>query len=314
MNSVLAGIGTKLAERWAGALLLPGLLWTVLLAVGLRLGQTHPFDRGRLEGWLDQIAARPAAHAPGTLFLVTGVFFLAAAGIGLLSATMGGLVQRWWALPADRPLMSWLLRRRQRRWDEATRELKAAILRAARAAPGSIDADRAAAHVRRRRRRRAVLGPARPVFPTRVGDRFARAGLRIAEVNGLEDIALVWPRLWTVLPDGLRADVTAARAAHSAHARLVAWGLLNCLLAAVWWPAALIGIALVVVAVLRAPAGADTLATLVETAADLCVSELADRLGVPAASSAADTGREITARLRHVALPSVPSPSEAGPG
>ncbi|MFD5728313.1 hypothetical protein ACFWMT_19780 [Streptomyces sp. NPDC058368] len=303
MNSVLAGIGTRLADRWAGTLLLPSLLWTALLAVATRLGQTHPFDKERLGAWLDQLSARPAAHAPGTLVLAAGMYFLAAAGVGLFADALSGMVQRLWAIPADRPLTAWLLRRRQRRWDEATRQLKAAILQAAQSVPTAIDPDRAAARVRRCQRRRAGLGPARPVFPTQVGDRFARAGMRIAEVNGLEDLSLVWPRLWAVLPNELRADVTAARAAHSANARLVAWGLLYTALAAIWWPAALIGTTVVVIAMLRAPAGADSLAELIETAADLCVTDLADRLGIPAAPSTADIGRAIGARL-HPAVPS----------
>src|SRR5438105_2519298 len=59
MGAFLAGIGTKLADRWVNALLLPGLLWTALLAAGVHLGQAHAFAADHLSEWLEQLAARP---------------------------------------------------------------------------------------------------------------------------------------------------------------------------------------------------------------------------------------------------------------
>ncbi|KAK1179711.1 hypothetical protein B7755_017110 [Streptomyces sp. NBS 14/10] len=320
MSSFLAGIGTKLAERWVNALLLPGLLWTALLAAALHLGQTHPFAADRLSTWLNQLATRPAAHAPGTVVLAASASLLAASGVGLLASALGGLVERLWALPADQPPATWLLRLRRRRWDEATRQLKTAIRQAAQPTRHDVAPERAAAQVRVCQRRRARLGPARPVCATRVGDRFGHTATRTAEVNGLDDLALVWPRLWTVLPAELRTDITAARTAYAATARLAAWGLLYTALGAAWWPAAVIGPATLATSVFRARAAANVLADLVETAADLHLHDLAERLAIPATPQTVDAGHAITERLRPraplplVAVPPLPpSPAPRSP-
>ncbi|CAN3985933.1 hypothetical protein [Kitasatospora purpeofusca] len=309
MSSFLAGIGTKLADRWVNALLLPGLLWTALLAAALRLGQTHPFAAGRLSAWLNQFATRPAAHAPGTVVLAASASLLAASGVGLLVGALGGLVERLWALPADLPPAAWLLRLRRRRWDQATGQLKTAIRQAAQPTRHDVPPERAAARVRVCQRRRARLGLARPISATRVGDRFGRAATRTAEVNGLDDLALVWPRLWTVLPTELRTDITAARTAYAATARLAAWGLFYTALGVAWWPAAVIGSTTLATSVFRARAAANVLADLVETAVDLHLNDLAERLGIPATLQTADAGHAITERLR----PGGPLPLVAGP-
>ncbi|SEN20636.1 hypothetical protein SAMN05216267_1002279 [Actinacidiphila rubida] len=311
-GAFLAGIGTRLADRWVNAVLLPGLLWLAVLVAGLHLGQAHAFAVGRLGGWLDRLAARPAAHAPGTVALAACAIALAAAGVGLAAGACGGLVERLWALPGDRRPAAWLLAWRRRRWDLAERQLKAAILAAARGAGGRDDAV-LDARVRACRRRRARLGPARPERPLRTGDRFARTTVRIARVNGLNDLALAWPRLWTVLRDQLRTDVSTARDTYAATARLAGWGLLHLALAAVWWPAALVGATVLVTSALRAQAAADVLADLIETACDLHLDDLATGLGLPAALEGAAVGHAVTARLRGAPAAPRSVPPPAGP-
>ncbi|MER7693830.1 hypothetical protein [Streptomyces sp. NPDC097610] len=300
MGAFLAGVGTKLADRWVNALLLPGLLWTALLAAGVHLGQAHAFAADHLSEWLDQLAARPATHASGTVALTACATLLAGAGVGMLAGGLGGLVERLWALPDDRPAAAWLLARRRQRWDAAERQLKTAILQAARGTDGQNDAAHAA-RVRACQRRRARLGAGRPQRPTRIGDRFARTTTRTAQFNGLDDLALAWPRLWTMLPDQLRTDIVTARDAYAATARLAAWGLLYLALTAAWWPAALIGAPVLATATGRAHAAADVLADLIETACDLHLNDLAKRLGLPTTQDTASIGHAITARLRTTA-------------
>jgi len=294
----LAEIGTKLADRWLQALLVPGLLWTALLATGLHLGQRHPFALDQLGSWIDQLAARPAAHAPGTIVLTAVGTLLASAGTGLLAGVFGSVVEHLWALPGELPPASWLRRLRRRRWDAATRALETAVLHAAQPLIYGADPDQAAAVVRARQRRRSRLGPARPTHPTRIGDRFARTAARVARVNGLNDYGLVWPRLWTVLPEELRLDLAAARDSYTATTRLAAWGLLYAVLAVVWWPAALVGPTIFCAAVIRARVASAVVSDLIETAADLHITDLADRLGVATNVPALEAGRAITSRLR----------------
>jgi hypothetical protein len=318
VSAFLAELGTKLADRWLQALVLPGLLWTAVLAAGLDLGQRYPFDLARLSTGLDQLAARPAAHAPGTVILAAAGILLAGAAVGLAADVGGGLMQRLWVLPGDLPPASWLLSWRRHRWDKGTEALKAAIrdaarLPASRAPHGfgkqSTEAARAVARVRARQRHSNRLGPARPVCPTRIGDRFERAGARIGAVNCLPDLATVWPRLWSVLPDTLRTDITTARTAYSAAARLPAWGLLYTAIAALWWPAAPIGILVMAAAALQARTAASILADLIETATDLHLPDLATHLGIPIDTTPVDIGRAVTARLRATTAP----PNTTGP-
>jgi hypothetical protein len=326
VSAFLAELGTKLADRWLQALLLPGLLWAAVLATAVDLGQSHAFDVARLSNGLDRLASRPAVHAPGTVILAAAAILLVGAGVGLAVGACGSLIQSLWALPGDLPPARWLLSWRRYRWDKANEALKAAIrdavLLSPRPAPAvprtqSAEVLRAQARVRSRRRRLGRKGPGRPVRPTRIGDRFARAGVRIAAVNGLTDLATVWPRLWSVLPETMRTDVTAARTAYTSTARLTAWGLLYTVLAAVWLPAAAIGVVTLIAAVVQARAAADVLADLIETATDLHTPALAGQLSLPTDTTPADIGRAITARLNGAATATLPpvaaSPAIPGP-
>jgi len=296
VSGFLAELGTKIADRWVNLLVLPGLLWTAALAVGLRLGQEHPFDVARSRMWLDQIAAQRTSHDTATVLLAAAAILLASAAAGLAASALGGLLQRLWTLPGDLPPAAWLLRFRQRHWKRATTQLKTAIARAAHPDHNHHEPAQAARRVRRAQRRRARLGPAWPPRPTRVGDRFHAAATRIREHNGL-DLNLVWPRLWTVLPDTLRGDLTAAQDAYAAAARLAAWGVLYLGLAA------LVGITVLLTAVVRVRGSADVLADLVETAVDLYTKDLAATLDLPAASEVAGLGQAVSERLRATPAP-----------
>lgn len=76
------------------------------------------------------------------------------------------------------------------------------------------------------------------VLPTRLGNILRSAEDRCAEKYGLDAI-ICWPRLWLLLPDAVKTELTAAREALNLTARLWLWGMLFCLWAPmfwVWWP------------------------------------------------------------------------------
>ncbi|MGP4052624.1 hypothetical protein [Streptomyces sp. 2A115] len=311
MNAFLTGIGTRLADRWVNALLLPGLLWSALLAAGLYLGQDRTFAVAGLIGWLDQLASRPAAQSTGAVVLAASAILLASAGVGLLAGALGALVERLWVLPGDRPPASWLRSWRRRRWVVARERLRTAI-RNATTASGADNALTHATAVRVQQRRRNRLGPTRPDHATRIGDRLADAATHAQTVDGLDDLALAWPRLWSVMPSEVRADVAAARDAYAAAARLAAWALLYLTVAVVWWPAALVGTAALIASVLRGKAAADVLASLIEAACDVYLRELAERLGVPTDEPRLEIGHAISQRLRATTRPTEGPPRRGG--
>ncbi|MET9767298.1 hypothetical protein [Streptomyces sp. NPDC006415] len=116
------------------------------------------------------------------------------------------------------------------------------------------------------------------------------------------DLEPTWPRLWALLPETLRADVISARQAYDSAARLAGWALLYAALAVLWWPSALAGAAVLVTAVARARDAASLLATLVETAVDLHLTDLAERLGVRGGedASATELGRAVAHHLADI--------------
>ena len=267
MSALLTGIGTQIAERWLQTVVLAGLLWIAALVIAVRLGHGHPFDVGRLSTWLDEIAREQAGQSTSAVLLAVVGALLAAGAAGLAAGALGGALQRLWGASGAGPPLSWVLRRGGR------------LLRAY------------ARHTVRRR-------TAQPERPTRIGDTFHGVAVRVHRRYAL-DLEPTWPRLWALLPETLRADVLSARQAYDSAARLAGWALLYAALAVLWWPAALAAAAVLATAVSRARDAANLLAVLVETAVDLHLTDLAERLGVRGGEdvSATELGQAVAHRL-----------------
>lgn len=300
MPGLLAGIGTWIADRWLQTVVLSGLLWVATLVVAARLGQSHPFDVARLHGWLDEIAAQRAGHSPAAILLAVAAALLTAGAAGLAAGGLGALLQRLWGADGAGPGLGRLLRWRRRWWERwysgrARRAVADAVT------PDGDDApsDPVLARARQARAERALRLRAErePHRPTRIGDAFHTVAVRVRSRYAL-DVDLVWPRLWTILPDAPRADLSGARTAYNSAARLAGWGVLYAALAVLWWPAALIGAGVLATAVARARGAAAVLASLVEAAVDLHLATLADQLGVqPDSDQLTDLGRSVVRRL-----------------
>ena len=294
MTDVVAELGKRIADRWLDLLVLPGLLWLGTLAVAIRLGQEHPFDVSRLQDWLDRLSVRPAAHSLATVVLAAAGLLLASAAAGLAATALGNLLQRMWVLPGQRRPLAWLVWMRRRRWETITSAAARAIAQAANPAAYCEDPARALTSARPAEPRPTALPDLLPDRPTWIGDRFRATAKRASDVYGLI-LDLAWPRLRPLLPDVLRADLDAAQDAYTAAARLTAWGLLYAALASIWWPAAVLGAVISCIGWMRARGSANILAKLVESAIDLHLSDLADKLGVPTDPPVtADAGRAIT--------------------
>ncbi|MGH3696720.1 MAG: hypothetical protein ACRDRX_22520 [Pseudonocardiaceae bacterium] len=126
--------------------------------------------------------------------------------------------------------------------------------------------------------RRDAIAPEPPAGPTWIGDRFHALAVRVRRAYAL-DIHAVWPSLWLLLPDQPRAEITAARDAHTAAGRLGGWAVLYLLLGTVSWPALLAAAIRAAIAWYRARRTAQTLAELIEAAVDCHARDLATRLG-----------------------------------
>ncbi len=302
MGDLWSELGKQLADRWASLLVLPGALYLAVAGAAVALGQSHPFDAGRLVRRVTAIAAAPPVRTTGGQILLLVAVVLAAAATGVAAQGLGALVERiamaggWNQWPAP---VSWSVRRwvafRQDRWDREDRTYAEQQLLARLPDP----AQRPSPALRQAAAgRRARISVERPERPTWAGDRIQAAVLRVDRDHWI-DLAVVWPYLERVLPDSLRDDIAQARAALSRAAVQGGWALMYAVLTWWWWPAAPLALALAAASRHRLRASADAYARLLETAARLYVPALATQLGIDRAGPLdRSLGRRVTSHLR----------------
>jgi hypothetical protein len=299
MNALLATLGSKLTERWLNLLVLPGALFLAVAAVGTVLGQRHWHDVDRLRSTLDDLSASPALDRTGTAALLVALVLLTATAASIAAQFLGGAVERYWLRFGRDPLSRALTARRERQWKEKHAELERTVVRT-QTDPSGAGVNGAVTVPRSAWERIQTLTEARddialraPTRPTWYGDRMQAAADRVESAYGV-DLAVLWPRLWLILPEPAVRQIQLGRDSFSAAARLMAWGVGYALLACWWWPAGLVAIGCGAVARSRARTALDALAGLIEAAVDVHGRELAARVGLIAPEAtgllAHDTG------------------------
>jgi hypothetical protein len=272
VNGLLDELGRKIADRWLTRLLLPGLIWVCTAALAWQLGWVHALDPRAAEPLL-RLAG---THRAGQSVVVAVGALIAAAAAAMTAAGVTAVI------PGIRPAAarSALARRlrviRQQRWERAKAYAEQLEADALVAAVGSVAAGPKIAAARARQ---FAISPEKPEHATWVGDRLRANAMRIHRAYGL-DVTILWPRLWVILPDSLRADIATAQGNYAAAGALVGWAVLYALLGLVWGPALLIAAAVLTVASIRARSAIDVLCQLVEAAVDLYGPALADQLRI----------------------------------
>ncbi|MFI6372014.1 hypothetical protein [Streptomyces sp. NPDC050546] len=226
MNTFLAELSKKLAERWLSLLVLPGLLFLGTAWVATTLGHLAALNHGTA---LTKAAEQAQAlHGkPVQVGALVVAVLLGAAAVGLLANALATPVERLWL----------------GRW-------------------------------------KVPFRPAPTEPRTWIGKRMALLDQRIgAQYFGLR-ISLVWPRLWLLLEEDLRKAVGTLQERIGSTCTLAGWGLLYLLLGLVWWPAALVGIAVLATAWRRGREAVHGYASLVEAVVDVRQTDLAAALGV----------------------------------
>ncbi|MFF7369797.1 hypothetical protein [Streptomyces tricolor] len=128
---------------------------------------------------------------------------------------------------------------------------------------------------------------AEPQRPTMTGDRFAGTGTRLRNQYGI-DLAASWTRLWLVLPDTVQAELRLSRAGFDSAVEGTTWATCYLALGLRWWPAALIGLTVGLLAWSRGRRAAVLHAELVESATDLHLKTLAAEFGLAGMDSVPD--------------------------
>jgi hypothetical protein len=283
VGGLLTELGKKLAERWLSLLVLPGALYVATFAAAQILGHSHPFTIARLD---DRFRDWEQASSSAVLMLAMMALLLSAAA-GLAAQAAGSVVERSWLAErwTSRPrpffiLARALTNRRRRRWRAAQAEhrahAKAKVDRLANGGPVTPEMDQAIVASRRRITR---ISPEEPDRPGWMGDRMHAVSLRVDRDYRL-DLPTAWPHLWLIIPDEVRVTVSEAKEAFQRAATLAGWGLLYLVVAALWWPAAVVGIVVLLTAHHRAREAVEVYATLVEATTRLHAATLATALGI----------------------------------
>ncbi|GAB7186771.1 hypothetical protein ATKI12_6602 [Kitasatospora sp. Ki12] len=302
MGGLLSELAKKLADRWLSLLVLPGALYLAVAAVAVNLGHQHALDMSQLIGKITSYAKAPAVTTTGGQVVLLAAVLAGAAAVGIAAQALGALIERlvlaagWraWPNPFGDLAERWVRRRRQR-WGTAHATWHAEYQRAKAPDP----ANRPDPMVRHRAARtRDQIAVERPDRPTWSGDRVHAAALRLERDHHL-DLATIWPHLWLALPDMVRSELTTARAALSRATTLAAWAVLYALLVVWWWPAAPLAVVLAATARHRTRTATDTYAQLLEAAARLHATDLAQQLGIDHTGPLThDLGRSLTRYLR----------------
>ncbi|SCF72992.1 hypothetical protein [Streptomyces sp. Ncost-T10-10d] len=299
MGKFFDALATKLAERWATYLVLPGLLFTASAVFGSQVGHQHALDRDMLMEMVSNLTAAIARQGVGTQVILACAVLLVATGVGLVAQALAGGTRAIWLGQWPWPLRLRLRQssRRRERWHRLVqhrRALEQARPRASRTQEEQRAINQAAQRINR-------LSLAEPDRPTWMGDRINAVERVALDRYGL-DLPFTWPRLWLVLPEITRTEITTAHAAFVAATATGTWAWPYAVLAVFWWPAALIGAAIMLTGWARARSAISDLSTLSEAAVDVHARTLAIELAVAGPESAGpltlDEGERITSVCR----------------
>ncbi|KUN90529.1 hypothetical protein [Streptomyces caeruleatus] len=267
MNAFLTELGRNLAGRWAAVLALPAAVFVALAAAAVVLGPAHALDFALLRSRVTAVSTGPAL-----VWTATG-FLAATAAVGLAVTALGDVVTGSWGATGTgigRPFTAL----RHRRWHRAAARADTAI-RAVLAAP---DDRRARATARRAVLRRDAICETEPNGPTWAGDQLRAVADRVRRGTGL-DLTTTWPRLWLVLPDAARAELTTVQERCASAARTPVWGMACLAVGAYWWPALVPGLWLLSVSPRRIRRSVGVYADLVEASVDMHGRDVAHQLG-----------------------------------
>lgn len=300
MGGFFQQLAKTLADRWISLLVLPGAFFLGAVWVSVRLGHRDGWDVALLTRRAESAATDVADLSSGAQALLVVALLAAAAGVGFVVQALAGATRRVWLGPWPRPFVTLSARRttlRRARWHRLVEERRA--LEAA--SPGTrtreqqdrIDA--AAGRV-------TGLAMAEPGRPTWMGDRIHAVESIAYHRYGL-DLTYGWSRLWLILPDPARTELTAAHSAFAAAVATGTWAVPYLLLTVIWWPAVLVAAAIGLTGWARARAAVADFTTLTEATLDLHGRTLAVALGVGDLAEGAgpltlDEGEHITHLVR----------------
>ena len=239
MGSVLNTVGSKLVERWIAVIVVPAFIFW---AGGLFILYIH--DDATVWGW-GVVSLLPnhgqwqhvdvADLFPATTTTVSDWTW---ALVAVLVVFSSGVIAQRFVLPMLRwiegywprwlePVNRYFATRRATRTTASRQRLDELRARYAALTPEEL-----AEYAQLDYRLTRVPSDPKQQMPTKVGDILRAAETRPQEKYGLS-VLVCWPRLWLVLPDTAKAELTAARANLNTGTVVLFWSLLFSVWA--WW-------------------------------------------------------------------------------
>ena len=250
-------IGSDLAEKWLQHIFGPAFLFW---AGGFGL---YLLRNGWDETW-KSLSSLDGTQQALLLFVSLLVLVCSSLLMQQLRFTILRLLEGYWPWPLD-GLARWLAFRRSQRMDKVDQQINAL-----KAKEGKALLNAAETHRLSELETRIHYTPSYPndALPSALGNILRSGETAPKHKYGLDAIAC-WPRLWLLLPEAVRQDLSAARQALMQYVELWAWGLLF-LLWTVFSPwAMLIGLLVMLFAYALAQQAAMGYADLIESAFDL---------------------------------------------
>ncbi|WP_351236456.1 hypothetical protein [Streptomyces sp. NPDC002133] len=277
MGGFFQQLAKTLADRWISLLVLPGAFFLCAVWLSISLGHADAWNVALLTQRAENAATTVADLPAGAQALLVVAVLAAAAGAGFVVQALAGGTRRVWLGQWPRPLgpvAASRTARRRAQWHRIVEERQALE----RASPGTRTREQqdeidTVAH------RLTRLAMAEPGRPTWMGDRIHAVESIAYHRYGL-DLTYGWSRLWLVLPDAARTELTASHSAFAAAVATGTWAAPYLVLTVVWWPAVLVAAGIGLTGWARARAAVADLTTLTEAALDLHGRTLAAALGV----------------------------------
>jgi hypothetical protein len=221
----LEGFSGGLADRWLGTLFTPAFVFWL----GGGLAALQKFSWQAFEDFFTNLPEPlPIGLGVLALLVVAASGFVAQQFEFTVIRLLEGYWPRW-----CRPLSRYLVKRQKQRYKQLDQQWQDFNLRGLATLTPEERQDYIQIDLQL-----LEFPDAGRLLPTRLGNILRSAEDRCAQKYGL-DAVICWPRLWLVLPEEVKAELSAARSNLNLNARLWLWSLLFLLwspIFEVWWP------------------------------------------------------------------------------
>jgi hypothetical protein len=265
----IESLGGKLAENWAANILTPAFVFWL----GGVLAWVWRFGRKPLEDWLKQ---QPESLLIAVLVTALLIIAVSAFVVQRFDLSVLRFLEGYW-LGWLQPLKRWMIHRQEQDFKRKDKQWQAL---ADKQNKQVLTTDELAEYVTLDGQLMQFPSQLNRLMPTKLGNILRAAESHPYDKYGLNAV-ICWPRLWLVLPDGVKKELQEARSSLNTASRFWLWSLLF-IVWVVWaWWAVPMGLLGMIFAYYWAVDTASVYCSLLESAFDLYRLELYKSLRWP---------------------------------